>query len=184
MRKRWSVSLLVLVACTACGGGGGGDGNVERVIATLPVSYSFATQPSLDPYPFCFANLTCSEIVQQDQSGVALTLAQVGLSTTPGEQPIVGPAQDLAFGFFAQRLTDDMEDPLAATFMVGGQAPGCIDAMEGDLVLQEPRPVPGVDLVGFEITGVSLDIQTVSRTAGSLSMTGRVLIYGRTASAP
>ena len=183
MRTLRLASIVLLLAATACGSSGGND-NSERVIATLAVSYNFSTAPSLDPYPFCFANLTCSTIVQQDQIGVALTLGEVGPNTTPGEQPIVGATQEPNFDFFVNGLTDNQDGPLAATFMVNGQAPGCLDAMESNLVLQESRPVPGVDLVGFDVTGVSLDIDTVTRTATQVSMTGRVLIYGRRAAAP
>ncbi|MDJ0975875.1 MAG: hypothetical protein QNJ98_15550 [Planctomycetota bacterium] len=183
MRTLRLASIVLLLTCTACGGGGGDDDNSERVIATLAVSYNFSTAPSLDPYPFCFGTLTCAAIVVQDQFGAAVPLVDLDENTQPGEQPIVRAGVS-GFGFLTNGLTDNQDGPLVATFMVNGQVPGCIDAMESDLVLQESRPVPGVDLVGFDVTGISLDIDTVTRSPTQVAMTGRVLIYGQTAAAP
>ena len=175
--------FVVMLVCAGCGGGSGGGGNAERVIAILPVDYDFATADNTDPIPFCFANLTCQELMSTDQLGVAITLAQVSLNSGPGSGPIQDTQTPL-FDVLAGRLTDNQLDPLAASFVIGGVAPGCIEGDESDLVLQEARPVPGVDLAGFEVTAMFLAIDSISRTSTRVTMSGRVVIRGRTAPSP
>jgi len=183
MLMRWTTVLLWLVLI-GCGGGSGGGGNEERVIALLPVSYSFSFPASTDPLPFCFGPIPCNQLGVMDQIGVALSLAMIDENTTPGTQAVVDAGADVLFPVFVDLLTNDTLNPIAAALLVNGQAPGCIGDDESDLVLQESRPVPGVDLVGFEITGVALAIDSVSKTTTQVSLTGRVLIFGRTAATP
>ncbi len=170
----------------ACGNGGdnnNGDGNEEQPIALLPLLYNFAADTSNDPLPFCVIALDCGSLVAGDIAGGALMLGEVDQTTLPGRQGIKRQADfnDFSWNEFVDRMTDGLPSPLAAAFLVRGALAECLDQSDTDLQAQVTRPFPAVDLSGFEITGVALNLQSINRTPTQVTASGNVEIYGMVA---